>query len=99
MFNEVKNIEEHDIKLTSRQLGVYASGLIFGAFMAAGVYFGIKEAITDLGIKITQISVENVNIRQDIKNMNTRMDQVQNQAEVRYLELKLDLEKKQDKRK
>lgn len=93
----VKNIEEHEYKLNNRQMAIYIGGIIFGTFMAAMVYFGINKAISDLGLKIQGLSVENASLKQDVRNLNTRFDQIQTQDEVRYLELKLELEKKQDK--
>lgn len=93
----VKNIEEREVKLNNRQMAIYIGGIGMAMFSLGGAYVGIKGSIEQLGIKINQVSTENASLKQDVRNLNTRFDQITAQDEVRYLELKLELEKKQDK--
>jgi len=80
-------------------MAIYVGGIAVAVFTLAGVYFKNDAKLNTVIEKLNQVSSENAILRQDVKNLNLRFDQVQSLTETRYYELKLELEKKQDKRK
>ena len=83
----LKNIEAHEVKLSTRQMAIYIGCIVFATFVGAGAYFGIMDSLNKMNEHLT--SEEN-----NTRAINSRLDQISTTSENRYIELKLELEKK-----
>jgi hypothetical protein len=91
-------LEEHIFRFRGKQLAWYIWGIVVFILGLASVYYGLTSQLTELKNEATTARSDNAKLRLDMKDLSNKFDQSQQQSEIRYLEIKLELAKKQDKR-
>lgn len=71
----VVNIEEHVVSLRTKQLALYAWGLVIATFSVCGIYFGLKYGMDQMQQSFTyEMKSMRGDFKSDMKDMEVRIN-------------------------
>jgi hypothetical protein len=88
----LRNIEGQEFKLNSRQAAIYIGSIVGFTFAVAGAYFGINA-------KLDRLIDQQQSTRTTVSSNTDRISELEKSGNVRYYEIIMKLETKEDKKK
>jgi hypothetical protein len=88
----LRNLEGQEFKLNNRQAAVIICSIIAFTFTIAGTYFGINS-------KLDRLIDQQQSTKQSVSKNTDRIDELEKMGNLRYYEIMMKLETKEDKKK